>query len=54
MKIYKLILVKKLKSSSLEMNYASEICKCLKDLGFFLCLLLICFWSVAFLDLQII
>lgn len=36
MKIYDLVLVKKMKSSSLEVNYASEICKCVKEIfGFF-------------------
>lgn len=29
-KIYNLVLVKKLKSSSLEVNNAREICKCVK------------------------
>lgn len=54
-KTYNLVLVKNLKTSSLEVNYASEICKCVKDIFvFFLCLLLICFWRVAYLGLQIV
>lgn len=38
MKIYNVVLVKKLKSTSLEVNYASEVCKCLKEIFGFFCL----------------